>query len=331
MDELEAQGQYRPHTFNSPGNRVELQAHPVENSYRAYEFNSIEPCSIHPHGYCLPVHMLTCGHIVAIDSPDEHVDYRCGLNCLHVASWIKQQTVNAPAEAIDLYTGKPLGRTLTSTTPLQMTIDPILPELDHCQSHDKIFCEICHGLPASSYFVIPRQSNVKRALALTRTVIQHFTGFNNDQIDASLCQPYHTFEQLDNNCTPTHVLRCGHEVRVPYARPCAANCSDTHECNSRKAIGSGKNADIIYCHECVYRAEKVYERYAQVGKGISGGEGSRMELRGVLMPKKAWDIPHPQVEATHSTPNAGFREYQPERVASGSPLDPLHENMSSAS
>ncbi|KAF2442673.1 hypothetical protein P171DRAFT_47418 [Karstenula rhodostoma CBS 690.94] len=309
-------------------NYAELQVHPTGYPYHAYEATKIEPCAIHPDGHIMHIHMLTCGHLVAIDStPNGTVDNRCGLNCLHVAHWIKQQTVNAQAENIDLRTGTSLGQALTSSTPLQITKDPILPAITQYQSHDNIFCEICNGLPASSYFVVPR--DVRRALAFTRPVIEHFTGLANDEIVRRLCKPFYNPNQLGYDWKLTHILRCGHEVWAQPARPCAANCSDTPACKSRIFPGNNRQGDAIFCHECVYRAEMVYERYAQVGRGLAQGSESQMGLRGVLVPGRAWDIPQPQVGSTYGIADPSSGNHQEYPAADGLPFDLMSEEETS--
>ncbi|KAL1598788.1 hypothetical protein SLS60_007930 [Paraconiothyrium brasiliense] len=289
----------------SSNNYVELEVHPIGYPYHTYEANGIEPCSIPQGGYSLPVHMLTCGHIVAIDSLSGAADNRCGLNCLHVAIWIKQQTMNVPLGHNYLRTGTSLGHALASTAPPQSTKDPILPAINQHQSHDNIFCEICYGMPASSYFVVPRE--VKRALAFTRPVIEHYTGFTNEQIVKLLCKPFYNrnHPHPGYNWQLPHILRCGHEVWAQPARPCAANCIDIPECKNRISLGNKKQGDVIFCHECVYRAEMVYERYAQIGKAMTQGTSSHMGPQGVLVPKKAWDIPQTQVGSTVATAGTG--------------------------
>jgi hypothetical protein len=303
------------------GSYADLQVHPIGYPYHAYEVNDIKPCTIHQDGYISPVHMLTCGHLVAIDStPDGPADSRCGLNCLHVAHWRKQQTINAPVEEIDLRTGTSLRQALTSSAPLQITRNPILPAITQHQSHDNIFCEICHGLPASSYFIIPR--DLKRALAFTRPVIEHFTGLTNEQIIYRLCKPFYNPNQLGYDWKLTHILRCGHEVWAQPARPCAANCSDSPECKSRIFPGNNKQGDVIFCHECVYRAEMVYERYAYAGKASARGLESHMGQRGVLVPGEAWDVPQPQVGPTYGVADlgSGFQQLHEYPAADGLPL-----------
>ncbi|KAJ4360356.1 uncharacterized protein N0V89_000918 [Didymosphaeria variabile] len=311
----------------SSNNYEELKVPPNGYPYHAFEANGIEPCSVFQGGYSLPVHMLTCGHIVAVDSLGGAVDNRCGLNCLHVASWVKHQTMNAPLEHIDLRTGTSLGQALTSTAALRITKDPILPAIDQHQSHDNIFCEICHGIPASSYFVIPRE--VKRALAFTRPVIEHYTGFTNEQIVKRLCKPFYNPNQLGYDWKLPHILRCGHEVWAQPARACAANCSDTPECKNRTFLGNKKQGDVIFCHECVYRAEMVYERYAQVGKAMTYGASSHMGLQGVLVPEKGWDIPQAQVGSTYGVATAGFGDYPEYIAADRLPPDSMSEGDSS--
>lgn len=319
--------------YGSPNPSSELQsdtrrphaeppAHPPGYPYHAYESTKVEPCAVLPDGHITPVHMLACGHLVALDSAlsgtSTTFDIRCGLNCLHVAHWIKQQTVNAAVENIDPRARASLGQALTSPAPLQFTKDCVLPKITQHQSHDTIFCEICHGLPASSYFIVPR--DVRRALAFTRPVIEHFTGLANEQIVHRLCKPFHNPNQVDYDWKLTHILRCGHKVWAQPARPCAANCSDTPECKSRIFPGNNKQGDVIFCHECVYRAEMVYERYAQAERGLARRSESQMGLRGVLIPGEAQYIPQPQVGPTYAVADPASGSYQEHPAAGGFPF-----------
>lgn len=101
---------------------------PFGSPFPHYQPNKMTPCAITPDASMLPIHMLKCGHIVAIDNLNGPTDNRCALNCLHVAEWVKNETVNAPEEAIDLRPGNTLAQALTSSVPVQMTKNPIMPE-----------------------------------------------------------------------------------------------------------------------------------------------------------------------------------------------------------
>ncbi|KAF9728375.1 hypothetical protein PMIN04_007051 [Paraphaeosphaeria minitans] len=305
------------------GNYVELQNHPLNHPYHAYEPTTIEPCAVRQDGYIMPVHMLNCGHLVGVDNPLIGTsDNRCGLNCLHVAHWIKQHTINAAVEKTDLRTGTSHGQAPTSSPPLQITNHPVLPAITQHQSQDNIYCEICYGLPASSYFVVPR--DVRRALAFTRPVIEHFTGLTNEQIVNKLCKPFYNPNQLGYDWKLTHILRCGHQVWAEPARPCAANCSDNPECESRIFPGNNKQGDIIFCHECVYRAEMVYARYAQIGRSLTRGSESQAGPQSVLVPGNA-QVLQPQIGPTYGIADPSSGSYQEYPAADGSPFDLVSE------
>ncbi|KAK7182583.1 uncharacterized protein CC84DRAFT_867570 [Paraphaeosphaeria sporulosa] len=311
-------------------NYTEVQKHPTGYPYHAYEAAKAEPCAVHADGYILPIHMLTCGHLVAIDSPlTGSSDNRCGLNCLHVAHWIKQQTDNATAQNADLRADQSCEQVLTSSTTLKSTTDPVLPAITQHQSRDNIYCEICHGLPAGSYFVVPR--DVRRALAFTRPVIEHFCGLASEEIVNQLCRPFYNPDKLGYDWKLTHILRCGHQVWAQPARPCAANCSDTPECKSRIFPGNNQQGDVIFCYECVYRAEIVYARYAQAGRDLTRRSESQTGLQGVLVPGNAQHVPQPQVVPTYEVADPISGSYLEYRSADGFPFDPVSEEGSSMS
>jgi hypothetical protein len=157
----------------------------------------------------------------------------------------------------------------------------MLPATTQHESHEENLLRNCQGIPACSYFLVPR--NVKHALAFTRPAIEHFTGLTNEEIIHQLCKLFHNPDQIGFDCMFTLILRCGHEVCVQPNRACAANCSDTPESKSKIFPDNNKQDDVILCHECVYDAEMVYERYAQ----------------SVLGPENACDAPQPAVRPTY--------------------------------
>ncbi|KAF1976287.1 hypothetical protein BU23DRAFT_551750 [Bimuria novae-zelandiae CBS 107.79] len=311
-----------------PDSYEENQARaPLNYPYHAYRANGLEPCCISSDEQSLPVHMLTCGHLVAIETPSgaKAPDNRCGLNCLHVADWMKQQTINAPEESIDLRTGNTLGQALTSSAPVQMTKHPILPKITLFQSNDDIYCEICYGIPASSFFAADRKTKFKYALAMTRTVIEYFTGYSQQEIVDRLCRPFFNPKHLPYDWKLTHLLRCGHEVWAQPARPCASNCSDNPECKCRIFPGNEKQGDVIFCHECTYRAEMVYARYANAGKGVAV-LGPKSCWQGVLVPGTTWNTPTSQSPSPYGVAPSGFGDSRQPTVPNGLPLDPTLEN-----
>ncbi|RAR07780.1 cytochrome p450 3a10 [Stemphylium lycopersici] len=134
---------------------------------------AISPCSTIPdaHGTIQPslFHLLSCGHVVAIDEPDR----RCGQNCHHATEWAA------------------------------------------AAHNDKLYCEVCNGIPIDSYKIMNSPSNeffpnpnpvLRRCLALSREVIV-----------AALTLPARRVEDLlapvfpVPQCRP-HELLCGHRV-----------------------------------------------------------------------------------------------------------------------
>ncbi|KAK3209316.1 hypothetical protein GRF29_69g1473632 [Pseudopithomyces chartarum] len=243
--------------------------------YHQYISNNLEPCAIASTEKNLPIHMLNCGHLVAINNSIGPDDNRCGLNCLHVANWMKQQSIKAAANSVNVHTGNAQEYN-------------VLPEPSKFLSQHSIYCEICYGIPASSFFVGDRETSYKRALALTRTVIEHYTGYNQAGILDRLCPSFSNPKPSEHDWKLVHKLRCGHEVLAQPARPCASNCLDSPACKCTIFPGNFRQGDVIFCHECTHRAELVYQRYANASKSVAM-LGSKHGLNGVLVPVAAPD------------------------------------------
>ena len=266
----------------APDGYDDFQAQSLKFPYHQYKANNIEPCAIADQSSS-PIHMLICGHLVAIDNPSGPADNRCGLNCLHVADWVKQQNIKAAEKSMDFHAGNDLGH-------------PVLPKESEFLEQRSIYCEVCYGIPASSYFVGNRETPYKRALALTRSVIEYYTSYSQKEILDRLCLPFSNPNALPHDWKLAHLLRCGHKVWAQPARPCASNCSDNPQCKGTIFPGNFKQGDAIFCHECTHRAEMVYQRYANASKS-SAMLGSKHGMNGVLVPiiatNSAQDPPFP--------------------------------------
>ena len=230
----------------------------------------IEPCAIDQNTYVsMRFHLLDCGHTVAVD----YVDTRCGLNCLHVSTWMIQRLSQSQEGSIDLNPGKSLFQSLTTSA--TQPHDPLKPPQTHHQGHDKIFCEMCHGIPFGSYELANPEHVFRRALSLTRPVIEHFTQYEGEMMNYALSPLLFNPQHKVFSPELTHYLTCGHEVWCRPTRPCAANCKDMPACRGRNAPNNVKQGDAIICKECTYRAELVYSRYVVAGRGGAQEEAAR--------------------------------------------------------
>ncbi|KAF2683713.1 hypothetical protein K458DRAFT_487813 [Lentithecium fluviatile CBS 122367] len=249
------------------------QSHPGY-PYHEYLPTRVEPCAIlNVNDKPGPFHLLACGHLVAIDCEDT----RCGLNCLHAATWMTQKISQQDEDSIDLLPGKTLFQAVTfsATRPHH----PIKPPQSSTQGHDKLFCEICYGLPISSYNIVNPGHGYRRALCLTRPVISHFTGFTDEITEYFLAELFYNPQSKGFDHKFTHYLRCGHEVWSAPFRPCASNCNDMPPCRGRIFPRNVKQGDAILCKECTYRAELVYSRYVTAGRGVAHDEVARDGLQ----------------------------------------------------
>lgn len=241
-------------------------------AFPKYISSKVEPCAIASDGRSLPFHLLACGHMVAVDS----LDSRCGLNCLHVSTWMTRQLSYQGEGSMQLNTGKTLYHSLTFSGGRPHR--PIKPPQTNTQGHDQLFCEICQGIPLASYNIARPNHGFRRALGLTRAVLGHFTSFPPIILSYFLCSLLHDPlpPRVMHECT--HNLLCGHEVWCEQSRPCASNCRDMPPCHNRVFPNNVKQGDAILCKECTYRAELVYERYINAGGGGAQEEVARHGL-----------------------------------------------------
>lgn len=132
--------------------------------------------------------------------------------------------------------------------------------------NDKLYCEVCNGIPIDSYKIMNPPSNeffpnpnpvLRRCLALSREVIV-----------AALTLPARRVEDLlapvfpVPQCRP-HDLLCGHRVWCAVAKRCGTNCVEDAYCADALGAREDRWGDIIVCRECVSRVEMVYRRYAK--------------------------------------------------------------------
>lgn len=246
---------------------------PVGYPFHEYLPTRVEPCAVDTAGKSVPFHLLDCGHIVAADGDDT----RCGINCLHVTTWMTQKLSQQQEESIDLAPDKSLFQSLTTSA--ARPHNAIKPPLSVTQGHDKLFCEMCHGMPFASYNLAKGPDHeLRRGLSLTRPVIEHFTDYDANLFEYFLAKMIYNPQHKELDYKYTHYLTCGHEVWCSPVRPCAANCKDMPPCRGRSFPYNVKQGDAILCKECTYRAELVYSRYIMAGRGGAQAEAARHGL-----------------------------------------------------
>lgn len=77
----------------------------VQPAYQ-YTPTGIQPCTFATNIQTRPYHLLSCGHVVAIDIDAD--DSRCGVNCLHTIDWLKQMNADRLDNKIEI--GEFLGK-----------------------------------------------------------------------------------------------------------------------------------------------------------------------------------------------------------------------------
>jgi hypothetical protein len=147
-----------------------------------------------------------------------------------------------------------------------------LPEV---QRPDFLYCEVCQGIPWDNYRRMQPPSDdlprstipmPRRCIGLTRGEIVAAIRVPQVGVEALLASPFPS-----SDCY-AHNLCCGHRVWCAYSRNCARNCNDDWPCNEdgvRRLLM--KQADIIFCEECVFRAERVHAKWeaAAAARGVS--------------------------------------------------------------
>ncbi|KAF2247029.1 hypothetical protein BU26DRAFT_339903 [Trematosphaeria pertusa] len=255
---------------DQPCHPPDEQPHQQPQAVIGYPFHQyvpgiIEPCAVDVEERPQAFHLLTCGHIVAVDAEDK----RCGLNCLHVETWRTEMQKSQKEEEIDLGTGLTLQQAISSTRPPNVFV----PHVSHRQANDLIYCEMCHGIPVWSFNMLRPAARYRRAVALTRNVIQYYTSYSPAQVESLLSPLFYNPNHIPFDWKNTHILRCGHEVWSEPTRPCSSSCSDAPSCRGRIFPRNEKQPDAILCKECTLRAETVYVRYATATHRGAGGSG----------------------------------------------------------
>lgn len=229
---------------------------PVDPSHDPNFLATISPCSTIPdaHGTSQPslLHLLACGHTVAIDEPDR----RCGLNCHHA-------TERAPTAYASSKPLLPENMYISSTLLHRCSTDTnTLP-----RHNDKLYCEVCTGIPIDRYQVMNPPSNeffptfnpvLRRCLALSRELIAAATRLPARRVDSLLAPVFPVLQWR------LHDLLCGHKVWCEAAKRCGVNCVEDVYRADAVCTWEGKCKDVIVCGECVDRVEIVYRRYARV-------------------------------------------------------------------
>ncbi|KAJ6192494.1 hypothetical protein J3E72DRAFT_203388 [Bipolaris maydis] len=158
-------------------------------------------------------HLLTCGHIVTIDHPDQ----RCARNCHH-----------------------------TLSTPLPPS-PSAFQEPQYTYAHtDTLYCEVCTGIPFDKYYtMLPPTSTSfpRRCLALSRAIIAAATMLPAPAVEELLCPVLYVPGRVP------HELKCGHRVWCVPERRCGVNCRDM----GWKGVDGVVCAECVGRGERVYR------------------------------------------------------------------------------
>ncbi|EMD94670.1 hypothetical protein COCC4DRAFT_147408 [Bipolaris maydis ATCC 48331] len=233
---------------NSP--QVEPEPHESINAIStidSYNLLVIALCSstCNPHSLALPMlfHLLTCGHIVTIDHPDQ----RCARNCHHTLSTPLPPSPSAFQEPQYTYVSSFLATQQLDL--IDHSDDKITLIAGGTEAHtDTLYCEVCTGIPFDKYYtMLPPTSTSfpRRCLALSRAIIAAATMLPAPAVEELLCPVLYVPGRVP------HELKCGHRVWCVPERRCGVNCRDM----------GWKGVDGVVCAECVGRGERVYRRY----------------------------------------------------------------------
>jgi hypothetical protein len=133
-----------------------------------------------------------------------------------------------------------------------------------------------------------KPSTLRRTLALTRQLLQSTLEIKADGVDAILCSPFFNYNQEGFDLENKHYLRCGHEVWSAQIRPCASSCS-LYPGYRDAASRDERQNDLMYCHECVSRADPVFQRYTDLEQVTRAGVASGYVISGSQLTPKAED------------------------------------------
>ncbi|KAH7556116.1 hypothetical protein BM1_06642 [Bipolaris maydis] len=172
---------------NMPPNSPQVEPEPHESinaisTIDSYNLLVIALCSstCNPHSLALPMlfHLLTCGHIVTIDHPDQ----RCARNCHHTLS-------------------TPLPPSPSAFQEPQYTDDKITLIAGGTEAHtDTLYCEVCTGIPFDKYYtMLPPTSTSfpRRCLALSRAIIAAATMLPAPAVEELLCPVLRSSQSRD--------------------------------------------------------------------------------------------------------------------------------------
>ncbi|PVI04808.1 hypothetical protein DM02DRAFT_725505 [Periconia macrospinosa] len=175
---------------------------------------------------------------------------------------------------------------------------------------DSIGCEICLGLPMSSFYMSTRDYSLRHALAMTGHVITSWAGHDYTEFDmATLHHPL-------ADPKSTHRLSCNHLVDCGAPRDCGANCNREPPCPGFAGSEENHQSDAIICRECVSRADLVYSRYLSVPGGLvrervaqhgilgSANSSTHTTQNGADTPQYALAAGAPQGSVTESNANS---------------------------
>ncbi|KAF1835827.1 hypothetical protein BDW02DRAFT_596930 [Decorospora gaudefroyi] len=233
--------------------------------------SAIDPCSIMTNGQPSLFHLLTCGHIVAVD---EH-DRRCGANCLHAAVWVAtpDETNTSPGFRDTVPNDAEFLFTMQSYIPRPYipVLEKMVPAVTPKQLGDDLYCEVCNGIPFERYIIMfPPASEfdstktnprLRRCLSLTRPIIAAATDLPDTVVQALLCSPFVRSDYWQYLGGHAHTLRCKHTVWSKEPRRCGCNCV----CGETVMISAGTAGGVVICDECVFRAELVTRRWKALG------------------------------------------------------------------
>ncbi|KAF1844163.1 uncharacterized protein K460DRAFT_159380 [Cucurbitaria berberidis CBS 394.84] len=249
-----------------------LHANHPGDPFHEYVPNIVEPCCTLTDGLVTEAgrfHLLSCGHLIAIDE----IDRRCGRNCQHATEWASSNANNIM---------NPVAHEIPNLA------DNLLPPVSATQAHDSLYCEVCTGIPYDRYIIMhppkdffdldpsfypripdpydttPKYS--RRCIALTRPLLNSEFSLDNEQTESLLSRPFFHLSREALDWMNVHYLMCGHQVWCAPTRPCASNCNNHPQCKVMICLGDQRQSDAIFCQECVGRAELVYARYARIEK-----------------------------------------------------------------
>jgi hypothetical protein len=135
--------------------------------------------------------------------------------------------------------------------------DSHAPSLSPTGAADNLHCIVCNGIPFDRYRLMTtteKPSTLRRTLALTRQLLQSTLEIKADGVDAILCSPFFNYP----------------------------GCRDAASRDERQN-------DLMYCHECVSRADPVFQRYTYLEQVTRAGVASGYVISGSQLTPKAED------------------------------------------